>query len=130
MLGRDLDADKRESTATSMTADANVEAAQNASNTTTIEKDDHALSTKTRNSMADDIEANAGQQTALDEKVGDTAAAEAHDPNIVDWDGPDDPQNPLNWSAKLRYTNVAIISTVTVLTCVLFYMWLLSLNLL
>lgn len=27
---------------------------------------------------------------------------EPPDPNIVDWDGPDDPQNPLNWYGNLR----------------------------
>jgi hypothetical protein len=26
---------------------------------------------------------------------------EPPDPNIVDWNGPDDPQNPLNWYGKL-----------------------------
>lgn len=39
-----------------------------------------------------------------------------HDPNIVDWDGPDDPANPLNWSAKLKWGNIAILSIITLLT--------------
>lgn len=26
-----------------------------------------------------------------------------HDPNIVDWDGEYDPENPLNWSAKKKW---------------------------
>lgn len=38
------------------------------------------------------------------------------DPNIVGWDGPDDPHNPMNWSAKLKWSNVAVVSSVTFLT--------------
>jgi hypothetical protein len=26
-----------------------------------------------------------------------------HDPNIVDWDGEHDPENPLNWSARKKW---------------------------
>jgi hypothetical protein len=26
------------------------------------------------------------------------------DPNLVDWDGPDDPENPLNWTSKRKIT--------------------------
>ena len=28
-----------------------------------------------------------------------------HDPNIVDWDGDADPENPLNWSARKKWYN-------------------------
>ncbi|KAL2037035.1 hypothetical protein N7G274_010162 [Stereocaulon virgatum] len=48
-------------------------------------------------------------------KETDTAQTEV-DPNIVDWDGADDPANPLNWSASLKWGNVAVISVVTFLT--------------
>lgn len=37
-------------------------------------------------------------------------------PNIVDWDGPDDPANPRNWSKAYKFTNVALIS-LSVLYC-------------
>ncbi|KAJ9602400.1 hypothetical protein H2200_012942 [Cladophialophora chaetospira] len=40
----------------------------------------------------------------------------AHDENIVDWDGPNDPEKALNWTNKKKWSNVAIISTVTFLT--------------
>jgi hypothetical protein len=30
--------------------------------------------------------------------------------NVVDWDGPDDPQNPRNWPAWKRLTQVALAS--------------------
>ena len=38
------------------------------------------------------------------------------DPNIVDWDGPDDPENPLNWPFKKKLAATAVISTITLLT--------------
>ncbi|KAI7051116.1 MFS general substrate transporter [Hortaea werneckii] len=41
---------------------------------------------------------------------------EALDPNIVDWDGPDDPANPVNWSATRKWTNIAVLSALTLLT--------------
>ncbi|WYZ36996.1 hypothetical protein EsH8_II_000502 [Colletotrichum jinshuiense] len=38
---------------------------------------------------------------------------EEQDPNIVDWDGPDDPQNPQNWPMKMKWINVGLISMLT-----------------
>lgn len=35
------------------------------------------------------------------------------DPNIVDWDGPDDPENPLNWPKAWRTGHVVIVSILT-----------------
>lgn len=40
------------------------------------------------------------------------------DPNIVDWDGPDDPENPLNWTAKRKVTATVSIALITFLTYV------------
>ncbi|KAF5691018.1 major facilitator family transporter [Fusarium denticulatum] len=34
-------------------------------------------------------------------------------PNIVDWDGPDDPQHPLNWSKAQKNLHVGIVSLST-----------------
>lgn len=39
-----------------------------------------------------------------------------HDPNIVDFDGPSDPLNPLNWKASKKWGMVALISAITFLT--------------
>jgi hypothetical protein len=38
------------------------------------------------------------------------------DPNIVNWDGPDDPANPQNWSMKKKTINVILVSSVTFVT--------------
>lgn len=41
---------------------------------------------------------------------------EADDQNVVWWDGPDDPANPLNWSKVLKNTNVAIVAGICFIT--------------
>ncbi|KAJ5938153.1 hypothetical protein N7454_004495 [Penicillium verhagenii] len=41
---------------------------------------------------------------------------EPHDPNIVDWDGPDDPENPLNWTSKKKINATVSIALITLLT--------------
>lgn len=38
------------------------------------------------------------------------------DPNVVDWDGPDDPANPLNWPAKKKWSIIAALGAVTFIT--------------
>jgi hypothetical protein len=38
------------------------------------------------------------------------------DPNIVFWDGPNDPENPRNWSARSRWGIIALISLLTFIT--------------
>lgn len=43
---------------------------------------------------------------------------EIQDENIVWWDGDDDPTNPMNWSEKKKWTNIAIMSMITFLTYV------------
>lgn len=48
--------------------------------------------------------------------VGDTDKGEVDDPNIVDWDGDDDPENPYNWPSWRKVVNCAIISFLTFVT--------------
>ncbi|KAF2751627.1 MFS general substrate transporter [Sporormia fimetaria CBS 119925] len=38
------------------------------------------------------------------------------DPNIVTWDSPTDPQNPMNWSEKKKWGTVTVVSCITFLT--------------
>ncbi|USP79729.1 uncharacterized protein yc1106_07003 [Curvularia clavata] len=38
------------------------------------------------------------------------------DPDIVDWDGPDDPENPLNWPAKKKWMLIANVSFMTLIS--------------
>jgi len=46
----------------------------------------------------------------------DNSAAAELDPNIVDFDGPDDPENPLNWSYNKKWGMVSLVSAITFLT--------------
>ena len=38
------------------------------------------------------------------------------DPNVVWWDGTNDPQNPMNWSTALKWGNIAALSGITFIT--------------
>ncbi|KAK5108074.1 hypothetical protein LTR62_008791 [Meristemomyces frigidus] len=51
----------------------------------------------------------AGIQTTEEEQ-------EPRDPNIVDWDGPDDLANPLNWKQTKKWSNIFVLSALTLLT--------------
>jgi multidrug resistance protein len=43
--------------------------------------------------------------------------AEPHtDPDIVDWDGPDDPENPMNWPKSRKWGLIACLGAVTLVT--------------
>ncbi|PQE32628.1 hypothetical protein CJF32_00004152 [Rutstroemia sp. NJR-2017a WRK4] len=41
---------------------------------------------------------------------------ELPDPNIVTWDSPSDPQNPMNWSSLWKVSNIILISALTFVT--------------
>jgi len=43
---------------------------------------------------------------------------QATDPNIVDWDGPNDPANPLNWTTTRKVAAIATVSLITFLSYV------------
>lgn len=38
------------------------------------------------------------------------------DPNVVDWESPDDPMNPMNWPFKKKVAATTTIALVTILT--------------
>ena len=38
------------------------------------------------------------------------------DPNIVDWEGPNDPENPMNWPTSKKVTAIGVISLITLLS--------------
>lgn len=64
---------------------------------------------------------NAEKDAQKDVEKGAPAGSEnenetAADPNIVDWDGPDDPANPRNWSKAYKLTNVVLVSLAVLYT--------------
>ena len=42
-----------------------------------------------------------------------TEDSSTSDPNIVTWDGPDDEENPVNWTSTKRWTHIVLVSAVT-----------------
>ncbi|KAF2658464.1 MFS general substrate transporter [Lophiostoma macrostomum CBS 122681] len=74
----------------------------------------HDTKTETEEASARDVE-----KGALNENGAAQAEPEepkAADPNIVDWDGPDDPENPMNWSSRKKATAIAIVAIITFLS--------------
>ncbi|KAL9596046.1 MAG: hypothetical protein Q9219_006062 [cf. Caloplaca sp. 3 TL-2023] len=47
------------------------------------------------------------------EKKQSAKSAKAKDPNLVTWEGPDDPENPKNWSNKRRWAATVVVSSFT-----------------
>lgn len=58
-----------------------------------------------------DVEKNAERGSAVNDAVETTEPPT--DPNIVTWDGKDDPENPQNWPFKRKFAAVAIVSAIT-----------------
>lgn len=63
-----------------------------------------------------EIDLEAGHRSEDSDKKEPEGTKTEVDPNIVDWDGPEDRNNPVNWSEKLKWANVAVISSITFLT--------------
>ncbi|KAF2280683.1 MFS general substrate transporter [Westerdykella ornata] len=51
-----------------------------------------------------------------DAHAGEGEVPEEIDPNIVDWDGPDDPENPQNWPERKKWSMIAALAAVTLVT--------------
>jgi hypothetical protein len=49
----------------------------------------------------------------IGKELRDIETEEPADPNIVWWDGDDDPANPLNWSAWSKWMNFSIVAVAT-----------------
>ena len=61
-----------------------------------------------------DIEANiSGTRSRSTDDQEQEKVDENVDPNIVDWDGPDDPANPMNWPAWKVKTHIFLVSAIT-----------------
>lgn len=57
----------------------------------------------------------AGSDGVKEKPIAETTE-QYQDPNIVDWDGPDDPENPMNWPEKKKWLNIAVLSILTIIT--------------
>ena len=74
--------------------------------------DSHASDNVDGTAKSADLEANvsaSSHTSESDQKKED----QAEDPNAVDWDGPDDPQNPMNWPAWKINAQIFLVSAIT-----------------
>lgn len=62
-----------------------------------------------RRDQEKDVERDAESTSPIPEDTEPTAK----DPGVVDWDGPNDPANPLNWSFSKKTLAVGIVSAIT-----------------
>jgi len=75
------------------------------------------MALETNNALVEDLEKGAEEQPQPEKS--DDGSEKAPDPNIVDWDGPDDPSNPMNWPKSKREGHVVIVSVITLIVLVL-----------
>lgn len=61
-------------------------------------------------------EAVTGEQQQQQQQQEEQGKPQEDDRNLVGWDGDDDPENPLNWTSKKKWTNLALLSLVTLIT--------------
>ncbi|KAH8788467.1 major facilitator superfamily domain-containing protein [Diaporthe sp. PMI_573] len=67
--------------------------------------------------------ANINTSNTTSDSIANTCPSDAQrgpvqdaDPALVDWDGPNDPQNPQNWPKSRKYVNLALMSILTVIS--------------
>ncbi|KAM0277100.1 hypothetical protein ACHAO9_012642, partial [Fusarium lateritium] len=56
---------------------------------------------------------------AFEEKTSDQSSgldADVVDPNIVGWDGLNDPENPMNWPTSQKCINIGLMSLLTIIS--------------
>lgn len=55
-------------------------------------------------------------ETVNEEQQSRQEQSQDEDANLVWWDGEDDPENPMNWSTKKKWSNLGLMSCVTFIT--------------
>ncbi|OTB03029.1 hypothetical protein M426DRAFT_322052 [Hypoxylon sp. CI-4A] len=80
-----------------------------------VEKMERASNAKSHDADSSTIEP--GSDRDVEAGVEDVrTTSEEKDPNVVDWDGPDDMGNPMNWTDKEKWLNISILSIMTIVT--------------
>jgi hypothetical protein len=64
---------------------------------------------------SNDVEKGSTKSNTNDNTEDSTLAA-AESSNEVDWDGLDDPKNPLNWSQVKKWSTILLVSYITFVT--------------
>lgn len=89
------------------------EAADRVSGTTADESEKNTTNTAIEQDGSTTKQGNEGD---LEAAVTKEEPRGESDPTAIGWDGPDDPQNPKNWPDKKKWTNISILSILTLVT--------------
>ena len=81
----------------------------------------HSTTSPSRDVLQDPEKAESTNEKSSASSVRIEIGQDATDPDIVDWAGPDDPENPTNWSPATKWGIIAIVSAITFLTSVPFH---------
>ncbi|EHK98277.1 putative Uncharacterized transporter C36.03c [Glarea lozoyensis 74030] len=65
-------------------------------------------------SNEDDLERAIDEEKAIEGEEDKKVEPEKQkDPNLIEWDGPDDPENPMNWPARKKWINTVTMGMMT-----------------
>lgn len=65
--------------------------------------------------IRDDVEKGSNKSIS-DSKLQNSTVSAAETSQVVDWDGEDDPENPLNWSRTKKWSTILLVSYITFVT--------------
>jgi multidrug resistance protein len=78
-------------------------------------KNSEALDTTSSAQLDTDIERDSAVENSLEEPE------KPKDPNVVDFEGPDDLDNAMNWSGRKKFLNILVVSLMTLLSYVMIH---------
>lgn len=61
----------------------------------------------------DDVDVEAQGEKEKENALRLQKEEEEHDPNLITWDGPDDPDNPMNWPKKKKWIITVVLGLMT-----------------
>ncbi|KAL1866428.1 hypothetical protein VTK73DRAFT_4733 [Phialemonium thermophilum] len=79
-------------------------------------KQDKAGDKPTSTNLGSGPDEDVGNTTTDDAERVEKGSSDEQDPNIVFWDGPNDPHNPKNWPDSKKWLNIGVMSVLTVIT--------------
>lgn len=77
---------------------------------------DEEMRAKSRDEMTSNEDETQDPEKGATDQPDTTHGEEPTDSNVIDWDGPDDPANPRNWSTKAKVGNTSLIIVLCFLT--------------
>ncbi|ROT39923.1 polyamine transporter 3 [Sodiomyces alkalinus F11] len=97
-------------------ADADADADAGKGQHTMLRSDRDLEAATTESQPQTDLEKNIDNSTGDVDSGASTDSKVDRDPNVVAWDGPDDPENPLNWPESRKWLGLGLISAMTLVT--------------